>query len=506
MKLKENQNKKQEDILLGDQLKSESYLIVLKKENAEKEDIIKKQNSMIGKYKSQITDLSNEKEQLLNQCKEKENHIKSLNNDIEIIKQQNTIFKEFEFKLSEAEEEKQKLKENNEKLIHEKMKYTQSNNELTLKIVELEEKIRVMKEIEQKEKNKSDKKDDDVFLTGNNEIILLSSENAKLKTIVETMKKDLEIIKKEKEEAITQMNSLRKDKNLFEKMMKEKEESLNKYISYSEETKTSLDQVRTEIQMVVKELNESKKIVTNYQKEKYDLEEIILKQEGKIVELTSNIKKIINILQKKNDKLKENQGYVIKLEETIKDLNNEFALLKQKNKKNMQTEVMYLKHQIDQLQKENLILKGEKLKTLEMYKKKVMFNKLQKNNFSHFNSRNTSIIKDILHDSSSKAKKYISRSVPRKLEKIKNGNLFLQKDINKKPLNESVIEEASLIKKKIIEKRQFMSGGSFYNININNNFKPISLSNSDILMEKQEKEKIEEFKSIINKLVNDISY
>ena len=51
-----------------------------------------------------------------------------------------------------------------------------------------------------------------------------------------------------------------------------------------------------------------------------------------------------------------------------------------------------------------------------------------------------------------------------------------------------------------------MSGGSFYNININNNFKPISLSNSDILMEKQEKEKIEEFKSIINKLVNDISY
>ena len=50
MKSKENQNKKQEDILLGDQLKSESYLIVLKKENAEKEDIIKKQNSMIGKY------------------------------------------------------------------------------------------------------------------------------------------------------------------------------------------------------------------------------------------------------------------------------------------------------------------------------------------------------------------------------------------------------------------------------------------------------------------------
>ena len=74
-------------------------------------------------------------------------------------------------------------KEDNEKLIHEKMEYTQSNNELTLKIVELEEKIRVMKEIEQKEKNKSDKKEDDIFLTGNNEIILLSSENAKLNDI-----------------------------------------------------------------------------------------------------------------------------------------------------------------------------------------------------------------------------------------------------------------------------------------------------------------------------------
>ena len=42
---------------------------------------------------------------------------------------------------------------------------------------------------------------------------------------------------------------------------------------------------------------------------------------------------------------------------------------------------------------------------------------------------------------------------------------------------------------------------------INNNFKPIALCNSsDILMERQEKEKIEEFKQIINKLVNDISY
>ena len=257
-------------------------------------------------------------------------------------------------------------------------------------------------------------------------------------------------------------------------------------------------------------VNNANKSAKTYKREKYELEEIILKQEEKINELTSNVNKILNILKKKNENLKEKQSYVTKLEETIKDLNNEFKLLRHKSSNANRTEILYLKNQIERLQKENMTLKGEKIKTLEIYKKKYMFNKIQRRNISHIGSRNNSLNKDFLQgSSSSKDKKYISRSVPRRLEKIvnKSNPNKAPKIINPNDSNDSALEEASLLKKKILEKKKYTSGGSFYNININNNFKPIALCNSsDILMERQEKEKIEEFKQIINKLVNDISY
>ena len=83
--------------------------------------------------------------------------------------------------------------------------------------------------------------------------------------------------------------------------------------------------------------------------------------EEKINELTSNVNKILNILKKKNENLKEKQSYVTKLEETIKDLNNEFKLLRHKSSNANRTEILYLKNQIERLQKENMTLKGEKI-------------------------------------------------------------------------------------------------------------------------------------------------
>ena len=111
MKTKENKND-----LLGNQLKSESYLSVLQKENAEKEATIKKQNSMIAKFKIQIDEGIRDKENLNKSLKEKEEKIKSLTNTLMQNEKDNMKAINYEEKYKELEANSKLLQENNEKL------------------------------------------------------------------------------------------------------------------------------------------------------------------------------------------------------------------------------------------------------------------------------------------------------------------------------------------------------------------------------------------------------
>lgn len=505
MKTKENKND-----LLGNQLKSESYLSVLQKENAEKEATIKKQNSMIAKFKIQIDEGIRDKENLNKSLKEKEEKIKSLTNTLMQNEKDNMKAINYEEKYKELEANSKLLQENNEKLKKDNISKDNEISSLNGRVIELESKIDLMQKLSEKAKNTDKNNNDDVFLTGNNEIILLTGENVKLKSTIEAMKKEISKSNDEKEALLKKIEQSKLEHVNYQEVIKQKDEEINKQMLLAKQIQQSQDEQVKKNQQLIIAVNNANKSANTYKREKYELEEIILKQEEKINELTSNVNKILNILKKKNENLKEKQSYVTKLEETIKDLNNEFKLLRHKSSNANRTEILYLKNQIERLQKENMTLKGEKIKTLEIYKKKYMFNKIQRRNISHIGSRNNSLNKDFLQgSSSSKDKKYISRSVPRRLEKIvnKSNPNKAPKIINPNDSNDSALEEASLLKKKILEKKKYTSGGSFYNININNNFKPIALCNSsDILMERQEKEKIEEFKQIINKLVNDISY
>ena len=506
MKTKENKND-----LLDNQLKSESYLSVLQKENAEKEATIKTQNSMIAKFKIQIDEGIRDKENLNKSLKEKEEKIKSLTNTLMQNEKDNMKAINYEEKYKELEANSKLLQENNEKLKKDNISKDNEISSLNGRVIELESKIDLMQKLSEKAKNTDTKNDDDVFLTGNNEIILLTGENVKLKSTIEAMKKEISKSNDEKEALLKKIEQSKLEHVNYQEVIKQKDEEINKQMLLAKQIQQSQDEQVKKNQQLIIAVNTANKSANTYKREKYELEEIILKQEEKINELTSNVNKILNILKKKNENLKEKQSYVTKLEETIKDLNNEFKLLRHKSSNANRTEILYLKNQIERLQKENMTLKGEKIKTLEIYKKKYMFNKIQRRNISHIGgSRNNSLNKDFLQgSSSSKDKKYISRSVPRRLEKIvnKSNPNKAPKIINPNDSNDSALEEASLLKKKILEKKKYTSGGSFYNININNNFKPIALCNSsDILMERQEKEKIEEFKQIINKLVNDISY
>ena len=66
--------------------------------------------------------------------------------------------------------------------------------------------------------------------------------------------------------------------------------------------------------------------------DKNDLEEVILKQEGKVNELNNNVSKIISLLNQKNSEIDDNKMYINKLKETIDELNDEFNKLKSKKK------------------------------------------------------------------------------------------------------------------------------------------------------------------------------
>ena len=70
-----------------------------------------------------------------------------------------------------------------------------------------------------------------------------------------------------------------------------------------------------------------------------ELENVIIKQEEKVNQLSLKIKKIVNNIQEKNTELNKNKNDIIKLENTIKDLNKQFRLLKIQRPKERQNEI-----------------------------------------------------------------------------------------------------------------------------------------------------------------------
>ena len=90
----------------------------------------------------------------------------------------------------------------------------------------------------------------------------------------------------------------------------------------------------------------------NMEENNKDLENLIIKQEEKINELSLKLNNIVKDIQKKNSEINKNKIYIIKLENTVKDLNKQYRLLKIQKPKESQNEVKYLKSQIAELKRE----------------------------------------------------------------------------------------------------------------------------------------------------------
>ena len=113
---------------------------------------------------------------------------------------------------------------------------------------------------------------------------------------------------------------------------------------------------------LMKQLIENKKIknnldnikikCNNLEKNKRELEDVIFQQENKVNELSTSVKKIVNMVKIKDIEINNNKIYINNLEETIKDLNKEFHQIRLKKKKDNSQEISNLKSQLEHLKKE----------------------------------------------------------------------------------------------------------------------------------------------------------
>ena len=339
------------------------------KNNDENENVkINKDNIENNKVdNNEFEKMAKEKEDLLNnyeKLKKEKSNIEEekdrINNDYNILlEEKNKIKKEKE----ELDEEYNKLK-----LEHDKIKAEFNNNEIKLKTYIA------------KENMNENKINNDLYLTKLTELDELKIKISKFESgeIIPDILK--EKMNKEKSEIKAQLISLfnEKEKNYMKKL-EEKEKKISEYLLKIKQNETK-----------IKTLNEN---IMGINTEKGELENIVIKQESRVGKLGEKVDKIELLLKNKNDEIRENENYSLKLINIIKEQKNiinnlkiEHKTIEENNSKNedynniinsLKAQILALKKKLDvredsyvTLQKSHKILQDKYLKTCSNNRKK----------------------------------------------------------------------------------------------------------------------------------------
>ena len=339
------------------------------KNNDENENVkINKDNIENNKVdNNEFEKMAKEKEDLLNnyeKLKKEKSNIEEekdrINNDYNILlEEKNKIKKEKE----ELDEEYNKLK-----LEHDKIKEEFNNNEIKLKTYIA------------KENMNENKINNDLYLTKLTELDELKIKISKFESgeIIPDILK--EKMNKEKSEIKAQLISLfnEKEKNYMKKL-EEKEKKISEYLLKIKQNETK-----------IKTLNEN---IMGINTEKGELENIVIKQESRVGKLGEKVDKIELLLKNKNDEIRENENYSLKLINIIKEQKNiinnlkiEHKTIEENNSKNedynniinsLKAQILALKKKLDvredsyvTLQKSHKILQDKYLKTCSNNRKK----------------------------------------------------------------------------------------------------------------------------------------
>ena len=436
---KENNNLKEQIEAIKQKEENKDNINQEKEKEKEDKDIIennkidenKDDNNEIEKIKKEKEELSNNYEQLMKEKLIIEDEKNRLFNDYNNILEENNKIKN---EKNDLNDEYNKLKSEFDKL-----KEEFNNNEIRLKTYIAQENIN---------KNNTN---DDLYITKLTELDELKLKISKYESGELIPNTVVQKYNKEKSELKNQLISEFKEKEKnYIKNLEEKDKKILEYVSKIKQGESR-----------IKILNEN---IIGINQEKGELENIVIKQESRVGKLGEKVDKIESLLKNKNDEIRENENYSLKLINIIKEQKNLIYTLKKEQKSleenysaneettntinSLKAQITALKRKLDvkedsflTLQKSHKILQEKYLKTCSNNRKKeqelllnqakkLRADKIQREKDQLFekNKKRLELKKELMEKNYSSLNNFKPKKLPTSASKNKNEQFTLDKE------------------------------------------------------------------------------
>ena len=449
-------------------MKNENYVNVLKNENIELDNKLKKMNQLVSKLKLQISEnekekklilsTSNQKEQdlqnikkQLEQAKSKVDELKNINNEkiISLSNQNNILKNKSELDVNTIAELQEKITDLEFKLKSSNLNANTKNNKFSV-LYNTHNYSLVFEGSPQKNQvttlpdilgikfeNQIDNQNDNLFLTGRNELIEMKDNNQKLLEQLNMLQNELTKHQNERKNMNDEIEKYYKEKKELMDNLNKKNEILNNKKNEENELNNNLMKQLMENKKIKNNLDNITIKCKNLEKDKKELEDVILEQENKVNELSSSVNKIIEMMNQKNTEITNNKLYIKNLEETIKDLNREFYNMRMKKKKENSKEIVKLRTQLANLKKENQKLLEQNIQNNEKNNESIRnYEFIPIKNKRHSMSRNHQIINEMnnrqgLKKVRIKSNIHLNNTTNRQISNVMDSSTFLNRQIMK---------------------------------------------------------------------------
>ena len=436
---KENNNLKEQIEAIKQKEENKDNINQEKEKEKEDKDIIennkidenKDENNEIEKIKKEKEELSNNYEQLMKEKLIIEDEKNRLFNEYNNILEENNKIKN---EKNDLNDEYNKLKSE-----YDKLKEEFNNNEIRLKTYIAQENIN---------KNNTN---DDLYITKLTELDELKLKISKYESGELIPNIVVQKYNKEKSELKNQLTSEFKEKEKnYIKNLEEKDKKILEYVSKIKQGESR-----------IKILNEN---IIGINQEKGELENIVIKQESRVGKLGEKVDKIESLLKNKNDEIRENENYSLKLINIIKEQKNLIYTLKKEQKSleenystneettntinSLKAQITALKRKLDvkedsflTLQKSHKILQEKYLKTCSNNRKKeqelllnqakkLRADKIQREKDQLFekNKKRLELKKELMEKNYSSLNNFKPKKLPTSASKNKNEQFTLDKE------------------------------------------------------------------------------
>ena len=436
---KENNNLKEQIEAIKQKEENKDNINQEKEKEKEDKDIIennkidenKDDNNEIEKIKKEKEELSNNYEQLMKEKLIIEDEKNRLFNEYNNILEENNKIKN---EKNDLNDEYNKLKSE-----YDKLKEEFNNNEIRLKTYIAQENIN---------KNNTN---DDLYITKLTELDELKLKISKYESGELIPNIVVQKYNKEKSELKNQLISEFKEKEKnYIKNLEEKDKKILEYVSKIKQGESR-----------IKILNEN---IIGINQEKGELENIVIKQESRVGKLGEKVDKIESLLKNKNDEIRENENYSLKLINIIKEQKNLIYTLKKEQKSleenystneettntinSLKAQITALKRKLDvkedsflTLQKSHKILQEKYLKTCSNNRKKeqelllnqakkLRADKIQREKDQLFekNKKRLELKKELMEKNYSSLNNFKPKKLPTSASKNKNEQFTLDKE------------------------------------------------------------------------------